>query len=100
MILKAFHISHSLNTKGDAGSEKTYSSFIQIFYSPNTPVRIKNVCNDYITCQLNKPYPNQQQLAEKQDFKGETYISTTRYHLIQKALFRPLQKEIIHNRNN
>ena len=29
------------------------------------------LCNDCITCQLNKPYPNQKQLAEKQDFKGQ-----------------------------
>ena len=28
MILVAFHISHSLNTKGHAGSEKIYSNFI------------------------------------------------------------------------
>ena len=28
MILKAFHTSHSLHTKGHSGAEKTYSSFI------------------------------------------------------------------------
>ena len=31
MLLLAFHISHSLNAKGHAGSEKIYSNFIKIF---------------------------------------------------------------------
>ena len=69
MILLAFHISHSLNTKGHAGSEKTYSNLIQNFYIPKAPIWIKVLCNDCITCQLNKPYPYQ--IAEKQDFKGQ-----------------------------
>ena len=30
------------------------------------------MCNDCITFQLNKPYPNQKQIAEKQDFKGQS----------------------------
>ena len=38
MILIAFHISHFLNTKGHAGSEKTSSNFILTFYFPNAPV--------------------------------------------------------------
>ena len=38
MILLAFHISHSLSTKGHAGSEKTYSNFIQSFYFPNATI--------------------------------------------------------------
>ena len=31
VMLIAFHTSHSLHTKGHSGSEKTFSSFIQIF---------------------------------------------------------------------
>ena len=30
------------------------------------------LCNDCVTCQTNKPYPNQKQIAEKQDFKGQS----------------------------
>ena len=70
MILIAFNISHTQNTKGHSGSEKTYSNFTQNFYFPNAPIWIKVLCNDCIICQLNKPYPNQKQIAQKQDFKG------------------------------
>ena len=37
MILIAFNISHTQNTKGHSGSEKTYSNFTQNFYFPNAP---------------------------------------------------------------
>ena len=67
MILIAFNFSHTQNTKGHSGSEKTYSNFTQNFYFPNAPIWIKVLCNDCIVCQLNKPYPNQ-----KQDFKGQS----------------------------
>ena len=76
MMLIAFHISHSLNTKGHSGAEKTYSILIQISYFLNAPIWIKVLCNDCITCQLNKIYLNQKQIAEKQDFKGQSlYIN-------------------------
>ena len=45
-----------LNNKGHAGSE-TCSNFIQNFYFPNAPIWIKVLCNDCITCQLNKTIP-------------------------------------------
>ena len=32
----------------------------------------KNLCNDCIRCQLIKPNPNQKQLAEKEDFRGQS----------------------------
>ena len=41
MIRTAFNISHTQNTKGHSGSEKTYSSFTQKFYFPNAPIWIK-----------------------------------------------------------
>ena len=69
MILSAFHISYSLNTKGHAGSEKTSSNFFQNFKFPHAPTWIKVLCNDCITCQLNKQYPQQKELAEKLNFK-------------------------------
>ena len=72
MILIAFNISHTQNIKGHSGSEKTYSNFIQNFYFPNAPIWIKVLCNDCLVCQLNKPYPNQKQIAQKQDFKGQS----------------------------
>ena len=72
LMLIAFNISHTQNTKGYSGSEKTYSNFTENFYFPNAPVWMKVLCNDCITCKLNKPYPNQKQLAQKQDFKGQS----------------------------
>ena len=65
MILIAFNISHTQLTKGHSGSEKTYSNFTKKFYFPNAPICIKVLCNDCIICQLNKPYPNQKQIAQK-----------------------------------
>ena len=59
MILIAFNISHTKNTKGHSGSEKTYSNFTQNFCFPNASIWIKVLCNDCIICQLNKPYPYQ-----------------------------------------
>ena len=72
MMLIAFHTSDSLHTNGHSGEEKTYSNFIQNFYFPNASIWIKVLCNDCITCQLNRPYPNKNQIAEKQDFKGQS----------------------------
>ena len=71
-MLIAFHTSHSLHTKGHSGAEKRYSNFIQSCYFPNAPIWIKVFCNDCMTFQLNKPYQNQEQIAEKQDFKGQS----------------------------
>ena len=72
MILLAFHISHSINTKRHIGSGKVFSNFNQNFYFPNAPIWIKRSCNDYKTCHLNKPYPHQKQLAEKQGYEGQS----------------------------
>ena len=72
MMLIAFHTSHTIHTKGHSGSKKTYSNFIQNFYLPNTPIWIKVICNDCKVCQLEKPYPNQKQIAQKQDLKGQS----------------------------
>ena len=70
-MLIAFHTSQSLHTKGHSGAEKTHSSFIQKFYFPNAPIWIKVLCNNLITCQLNKSFPNQKK-TKKQDFKGQS----------------------------
>ena len=72
IILIAFNISHTQKTKGHSGSEKTYSNFTQSFCFPNATNWIKVLCNGCIVCQLNKPYPNQKQKAQKQDFKGQS----------------------------
>ena len=79
MMLLAFNTSHTLHSKGHSGSEKTFSNLIQNLYFPNAPIWIKVIWNDCITCQLNKTYPNQKQIAEKQDFKGESlYFNHTK----------------------
>ena len=94
MILIAFHTSHTQNTKGHSGSEKkTNSNFTQNFYFPNAPIWIKVLCNDYKICQLNKPYPNQKQIPQKQDFKRKIYILVIAFHSIQKDQFHHLLKE-------
>ena len=89
MILIAFNISHTQDIKGHSGSEKTYSNFIQNFYFPNAPIWIKVLCNDCIVCQLNKPYPNQKQIAQKQDFKGQSLYFNHRISFDTKGPISP-----------
>ena len=89
MILIAFNISHTQNTKGHSSSEKTYSNFTQNFYFPNTPIWIKVFCNDCIICQLNKPYPNQKQIAQKQDFKRQNLYFNDRISFDTKGPISP-----------
>ena len=89
MILIAFNISHTQNIKGHSGSEKTYSNFIQNFYFPNAPIWIKVLCKDCIVCQLNKPYPNQKQIAQKQDFKDQSLYFNHRISFNTKGPISP-----------
>ena len=58
MILIAFNISHTQNTKGHSGSEKNIPELYTKFLFPKCPNLDKVLCNDCIICQLNKPYPN------------------------------------------
>ena len=102
MMLIELNISHTQNTKGHSGSEKTYSNFTQNFYFPNASIWIKVLCNDCIICQLKKPYPNRKQIAPKQDFKGQSkilkdkvYISIIEFNLTQKDQFHHPLKEIL-----
>ena len=85
MILLAFHTSHSLITKGQAGSVKTYSNFIQNFYFLNAKIRVEVLRNDCITCQINKPYPHQKQIEEKQEFKGQCLCFNHRFSFDTKG---------------
>ena len=89
MMLIVFNTSHTLHTKGHSGSEKTCSNFIQNFYFPNAPIWIKVLCNDCIKCQLNKPYPNQKQIAEKQDFKRPSLYFNHRISFDTKGPISP-----------
>ena len=89
MILIAFNISHTQNTKRHSGSEKTYSNFTQNFYFPNAPIWIKVLCNDCIIYQLNKPFPNQKQIAQKQDFKGRSLYFNHRVSFDTKRPISP-----------
>ena len=91
MILIAFNISHTQNTKGHSGSEKTYST--QNFYFPNAPIWIKILCDDCIICQLNKPYSNHKQIAQKQDFKGQSLYFNHRISFYTKGpIHHPLKE--------
>ena len=89
MILIVFNISHLQNTKRHSGSEKTYSNFTQSFYFPNAPIWIKVLRNDCIICQLNKPYPNQKQIVQKQDFKGQSLYFIHRISFVTKGPSSP-----------
>ena len=89
MMLIAFHTSHSLHTKRHSGAEKTYSNFTQNFNFPNAPIWIKVLCNDCITCQLKKPYPNQKQIAEKHDFKAHNLYFNHRISFDTKGPISP-----------
>ena len=92
MMLIAFDISHTQNTKGHSGSKKTYSNLTQNFYFPNAPIWIKVLCNDCIICQLNKSYPNQKQTATKQDFKGQSLYFNHRILFDTKGPISPSSK--------
>ena len=89
MMLVAFHTSHSVQPKRHSGAEKTYSNFIQNFYFPNAPIWIKVLCNDCTARQLNKPYPNQKQIAEKQDFKAQSLYFNYRISFDTKGPISP-----------
>ena len=97
MMLIAFDISHTQHTKRHSASEKTYSNFTKTFYFSNAPIRIRVLCNDCIISELIKPYqkyPNQKQIATKQDFKEQIYISIIEFHSTQKDQFHHPPKEI------
>ena len=85
-MLIAFNISNTQSTKGHCGSEKKYSNFTQNFYFPNAPIWIKVLCNNCTICHLNKSYPNQKQIAQKQDFKGESLYLNHRISFDTKGI--------------
>ena len=89
MMLIAFIISHTQKTKRRSGSEKTYSNFTQNFYFPNAPIWVKVLCNNCINCQLNKTYPNQKQIALKQDSKGQSPYFNHRISFDRKGPISP-----------
>ena len=92
--LMAIHISDCLNTKGHAGSKKNILHFIQSIHFPNAPIWIKVLSNNCTTCELNRPFSHQKQLAENKTLKVNVCISIRGYHLTEKALYCPPQKEI------
>ena len=89
MILIAFNISHTQNTKGHSGSEKNIIELYTKIVSPNAPIWIKVFCNDCIICQLNKPYPNQKQIAQKQHFEGQSLYFNHRISFDTKGPIPP-----------
>ena len=93
MMLIAFNISHKQNTKRHSGSEKTYSYFTQNFHFLNAPIWIKVLCNDCIICQLNKPYPNQKQIAQKREFKRQSLYLNHRISFDTKGPISPSSEE-------
>ena len=98
MMLIVFHTSYFLHTKGHTGAEKkTYLNFLQHFCFPNAPIWIKVLCNDCITCQLNKPYPNQKQITEKQDFRGQSILQSQNFIRYKRTNNTMLSRKLIYN---
>ena len=61
------------NIQKDTQDQKRHIQILhENFYFPNAPIWIKVLSNDCIICQLKKSYPNQKQIATKQDFKGQS----------------------------
>ena len=92
-MLIAFHTSHSFHTKGHSGAENTYSNFYKSFYFTNAPMWIKVLCNDCITCQLNKPYQTKNKLQKNKIVKDKVYTSIKKIHSIQKDQYHYPQRE-------
>ena len=88
-MLIAFKTSHTLHTEGHSGSENPNFNFTQNFYFTNAPIWIKVLCNDCIVCQLSEPYPNQKQIAQKLDFKGQSLYFIHRISFDTKGPISP-----------
>ena len=88
-MLIAFNKYYTQHTKGHSGSEKIYSKFLQKFYFTNAPIWIKVLCNNCIICHLKKYYPNQKQIATKQDFKGQSLYFNHRISFDTKGPISP-----------
>ena len=87
------HFPHLKNKKTFRIRKKHVLILYKIFYFPNATIWIRVICNDCIICQLNKPYPNQKQNAEKKNLKDKVFNLITEYHLTQKDQFHHPQKE-------
>ena len=91
LIIVAFHI-HFLSIQKDMQHQKN-SKFTQPFYLPSAPIWIKELCNDCITFQKkNKPVPYQEQIAEKQNFKGQLKYFNHRISFVTKLLVSPFSE--------
>ena len=102
MMLIAFHTSHSLRTKRQSEAEKKQAQILHIFFNfPNAPVWIKVLRNDCMTCRLNKPHPNQKQIAEKQEFE-ETKLILQSHNLFRykRTNIIILRRKLIYNGNS
>ena len=73
--------------------KKNNIKFHSKFLFANAPVWTKKLCNDCKTNHLNKNFPHQKQIAEKQGFKGKVFILITESRLISKALYHHPQKK-------
>ena len=86
----SFLIFHTHKILKDTLDQKKHIQILyKIFTSQNAPIWIKVLCNDCIVCQLNKPYPNQKQIAQKQDFKGQSLYFNHRISFDTKGPISP-----------
>ena len=88
-MLIVFVLPAHYTLKDTHDQKKTYFNLIQSFYFQMHQFGLKY----YAMCQLNKPYPNQKQIAEKHILKDKVYTSITEFHLIQEDQDHHPQKE-------
>ena len=67
------------------------------FHFSNTPIWMKVLCKDCITCQFNQPFPHQKQLAEKQDFTWQNFYSHNMISINTKSPISLLRRKFIYN---
>ena len=89
MMLTVFHTSHSLHTKGQSGAEKNIFKFYKKNLFPKCTDLDKSIMQRLQNMSANKPYPNQKQIAEKQDFKEQSLYFNHRISFDTKGPISP-----------
>ena len=60
-----------------------------MLYFPKTSIWIKILCNNWVTCQLKKPFPRQKRIAEKQKFERQSLYLNHRFLFDTKLSISP-----------
>ena len=76
--------------------KKKYTIFVHHFYFPNALNWLKDLCNGCLTCQVKNQNPHQKQLAEKQDFIGQSLQFNHRISFDTKGPTSTFSEKIIY----